>query len=133
MMWTENDLKAHLAKKSAKSVEAKDIKPARAKKQNKTELRFESEILQPLLQSGEMLWYDFEKITLKLADGVRYTPDYMAVLWCGTIVLYEIKGGKIWDDARVKFLVAREEFPMFEFHCQQYKKRRWTEIWRAEK
>lgn len=50
----------------------------------------------------------YEPITLKLADGVRYTPDFV-VFVNGETWIVEVKG--FWrDDARVKFRVAREQF-----------------------
>lgn len=54
-------------------------------------------------------WY-YEKITFKLADDTRYTPDFCVIELDGTVVFHETKG--FWrDDALVKIKVAAEQLP----------------------
>lgn len=80
---------------------------------NKTEAEF-ARYLEAQKQAGEILSYQFESITLKLANDTRYTPDFVVINKDLTITLYEVKG--FWrDDARVKYQVAAEKFPYFRF------------------
>lgn len=66
-------------------------------------------------------WY-YEKLTLKLADDTRYTPDLWVLENDGTITLEEVKGF-LRDDAGVKIKVAAEMFPFrFLMYQQRAKK-----------
>jgi len=77
---------------------------------NKLESAYESH-LKTLLLSGEILWYKFEGIKLRLADNTFYTPDFVLMLKSGQMEAHETKG--FWtDDARVKIKVAAETFPL---------------------
>lgn len=81
-------------------------------KRNSMELAYERN-LELLRLSGEILWYKFEAIKLRLADNTFYTPDFVVMLKDGQIQIHEVKG--FWmDDARVKIKVAAEIFP-FQF------------------
>ena len=65
----------------------------------------------------EILDYWFEAMTFKLADGCRYTPDFVVQMADGMIEVHEVKG--YWeDDALVKIKVAAEMFP-FRFLAVQ--------------
>lgn len=60
--------------------------------------------------AGEIAWYKFECITLKLADDTRYTPDFAVMLADGAMEMHEVKG--FWrDDARIKIKIAADMFP----------------------
>lgn len=60
--------------------------------------------------AGEIAWYKFECITLKLADDTRYAPDFAVMLADGAIEMHEVKG--FWrDDAKIKIKVAAAMFP----------------------
>lgn len=60
--------------------------------------------------AGEILWYSFEGMTLRLADRTTYTPDFVVMLADRTLEMHEVKG--FWtDDAKVKIKVAAEKFP----------------------
>ena len=79
---------------------------------NKTEAAY-GQHLELLKRAGDVLWYRFEGIKLRLADNAFYTPDYAVMLANGQIELHEVKG--FWmDDARVKIKVAAEMYP-FKF------------------
>lgn len=56
---------------------------------------------------------EFERITLKLADDTRYTPDFYVLFDDGRIALYQVKGF-MEDHSRVKCKVAADLFPEFE-------------------
>jgi hypothetical protein len=76
---------------------------------NKTEAAYQLE-LEAGRQVGEILWYTFEAITLKLADDCRYTPDFIVMKKDLSLECHEVKG--FWqDDARVKIKVAAAKFP----------------------
>ncbi len=80
---------------------------------NGTESKYAAE-LEMLQRSGQIEWWAFEPIKLKLADRTFYTPDFCMMQSDGTIVFVEVKGH--WeDDARVKIKVAAKIFPMFRF------------------
>ena len=78
--------------------------------QNKTEAAYEATVLRPAMHAGEILWYRFEGLKLRLADNTFYTPDYAVMRTDGLIEVHEVKG--FWtDDARVKIKVAAEQYP----------------------
>lgn len=80
---------------------------------NKLEAEY-ARVLDAQRAAGEIQGYMFERVTLKLADNCRYTPDFMVLLSDDTIRFAEVKG--FWrDDARVKIKVAAAQLPMFEF------------------
>ncbi len=73
-----------------------------------------------------------QSITLKLANGVRYTPDYFAVEVvadhtcdrdCHIIHAYEVKGF-MRDDAAVKLKIAARVYPWIKFHLVTKKKKK---------
>lgn len=80
---------------------------------NRTESAYASR-LELLRIAGEVSEWRYEAFTLKLADGVRYTPDFFVVLPSGYIELHEVKGF-FRDDARVKLRVAARQFQCFRF------------------
>ncbi len=76
---------------------------------NKTEAAYADHLEMQRL-AGEVLWYAYESVTLKLADDCRYTPDFAVVRADMSLEMHEVKG--FWrDDARVKIKVAAEKFP----------------------
>lgn len=79
---------------------------------NKTEAGY-GQHLELLKHAGEVLWYRFEGVKLRLADNTFYTPDFAVMAATGQMELHEVKG--FWeDDARVKIKVAAEMYP-FKF------------------
>lgn len=76
---------------------------------NKTEAAY-CETLRLRQLAGEIDWFKFEGIKLRLADKTFYTPDFAVMASDGVIELHEVKGH--WeDDARVKIKVAAAAFP----------------------
>lgn len=67
---------------------------------------------------GEIRWYFFEAMKLRLADNTFYTPDFLVVARDLGLEAHEVKS--IWstgkpgwhEDARVKIKVAAEMFPL---------------------
>lgn len=81
----------------------------KAGKMNNAELAY-SKILELRKIAGEVLWYSFEGITLRMADRTTYTPDFAVMLASGEMEMHEIKGF-FQDDAKVKIKVASAMFP----------------------
>lgn len=81
---------------------------------NKTEIRYAA-VLEGLKRAGQILWYRFEGMKLRLADNTFYTPDFAVMRDDNVIECHEVKG--FWmDDARVKIKVAAEMYP-FRFYA----------------
>ncbi|MHC7649948.1 DUF1064 domain-containing protein [Klebsiella pneumoniae] len=81
----------------------------KAGQMNKTETAY-CQHLELRKRYGEIAWYRFEGIKLRLADNTFYTPDFVVMLANGQMELHEVKG--LWtDDARVKTKVAADQYP----------------------
>jgi len=93
---------------------------------NKTERRFEMTHLQPMLHAGELTTYGYELVTLRLGNGVRYTPDFWAITTDNRTVFYEVKGPHSRDDAKVKLKVAATRYLNYEFYLCVYERGEWT-------
>lgn len=91
---------------------------------NKTEEQY-SLILEAQKRNGGIQDYFFERMTLKLANDCRYTPDFLVINRDDELEFHEVKGGLIRDDAAVKLKVAASTFP-FRFKLCQLKKKNWT-------
>ncbi len=71
-------------------------------------------------QEGEILFWTFESVKLRLADRTWYTPDFAVVMRDGSLEFHETKGH--WeDDARAKWKIAGELFPFFIFRAYSKK------------
>lgn len=93
-----------------------------AGKMNGTEAKY-AQRLSDLRMAGEILWYGFEAVKLRLADNTFYTPDFAVMAKDGVIEMHEVKG--FWqDDARVKIKVAAAQFP-FRFFALKARKGGW--------
>lgn len=87
------------------------IRPV-AGEMNKTEAAYAGELRFREL-AGEILWWKFEAIKLRLAANTFYSVDFFVMLADGTLEAHEVKGH--WeDDARVKIKCAAALFP-FQF------------------
>lgn len=76
---------------------------------NKLELEYQDH-LEALKIAGEVLWYKFEGIKLRLADNTTYTPDFFILKANGELEAHECKG--FWkDDGRAKIKIAADLFP----------------------
>lgn len=77
---------------------------------NKTEQAYQRH-LNARREAGEVLWFRFEGIKLRLADNTFYTPDFAVMAADGQLECHEVKG--FWtDDARVKIKVAADQYPL---------------------
>lgn len=129
-----NDITPEQAKKASahlpvevqefrKQFEAKGRTQPTRGKMNKVESAY-ALFLDQLKQVGGVKGYHFESVTLLLAPGCRYTPDFMVWLKDGSIEMHEVKtrwrnakqrGPNMTDDARVKLLTAARLYPEFNF------------------
>ncbi len=76
---------------------------------NKTEEAY-AKHLQNLQHAGQVAWYKFEGVKLRLADNTFYSPDFAVMLASGEMVMMEVKGF-MTDDANVKIKVAADMYP----------------------
>jgi len=76
---------------------------------NKSEAAY-AEALKLQVASGDVAWFKFEGVKLRLADNTFYTPDFAVMLSGGEMEMHEVKG--FWqDDARAKIKIAADMFP----------------------
>lgn len=76
---------------------------------NKSEQAYQ-DYLESLINAGEILWFKFEGIRLRLADNTSYTPDFFILKSTGELEAHEVKG--FWrDDGRAKIKIAADLFP----------------------
>lgn len=61
-----------------------------------------------------------QAVTLRIANGVRYTPDFI-VHGAPSLIAYEVKGF-MRDDAAVKLKVAASLYPWIKFHLVSKRK-----------
>lgn len=77
---------------------------------NKTEQAYAA-TLDARRHAGEVAWFKFEGIKLRLADNTFYSPDFAVMLADGQLEMHEVKG--YWlDDARAKIKIAADLYPM---------------------
>jgi hypothetical protein len=101
----------------------------RTGEKNKTEAAYGDHLEQRRL-TGDVIWFRFEGIKLRLADNTFYTPDYFVMRSDGHLEVHEVKG--FWrDDARVKIKVAAEMYP-FRFIAVKAKPKRDGGGWEME-
>ncbi|WP_398469614.1 DUF1064 domain-containing protein [Tardiphaga sp.] len=130
MRWSEQQLADHLTRKGAPGAanaadtsrppfampvnEAGRYALGRLPKgqMNKTEQAY-ADHLELQRRGGEVEWFKFEALKLRLADATFYTPDFFVLTSAGYLECHEVKG--FWeDDARVKIKVAASLYP-FKF------------------
>lgn len=109
--------------KQAKNIPASHaLGRMKAGKMNKTEAAY-AKYLSALKEDGEVLWYEFEPMNLKLADKCFYRVDFMVMVQSGQLECHEVKG--FWtDDALVKIKTAAAKFP-FRFISVRFVKGKW--------
>lgn len=76
---------------------------------NKTEAAY-AQHLELRRAAGEVVWFKFEGMKLRLADNTFYSPDFAVMLASGQLEQHEVKG--FWqDDARAKIKIAADMYP----------------------
>lgn len=132
--WTEEDLKNlppgmvkdNVGKKTSASSSPVNRVQAlgrlKSGEMNKTEKHYQ-EHLEMRKRLGEILWYQFEPMNLRLGDKCFYRVDYLVMTASRELEAHEVKG--YWtDDALVKIKVAAEKFP-FRFIAVRLVKGGW--------
>jgi hypothetical protein len=72
---------------------AKGQRPYKRVKGKMTKLeRDYAALLELRVRAGEIEWYVFESVTLKLAPDTRYTPDFVVMTADGSLEVHEVKG-----------------------------------------
>lgn len=97
---------------------------------NKTEAAYNLDLKRRKI-AGDVLWYAFDAVKLRLADKTFYTPDFIVMLADLRIQFHEVKGGFWEDDARVKIKVAAAMYP-FEFYALQPRGKSAGGGWKSE-
>lgn len=97
---------------------------------NKTE-RLYADSLELRQRAGEVLWWAFDAVKLRLAEKTFYTPDFIVMLDTLDIEFHEVKGGFWEDDARVKIKVAAAMYP-FRFIAAQPNSKAGGGGWKVE-
>jgi len=96
---------------------------------NKTEQAYADD-LGRAQSRGDVLWYRFEGVKLRLADNTFYTPDFAVMASDNVLECHEVKGH--WqDDARVKIKLAADQYP-FRFKAIKVRAKRDGGGWAVE-
>ena len=99
---------------------------------NQTEAAY-ADMLQVRLLAGEIIDWQFEAITFKIAPDCRYTPDFAIWMADGTMEFVDVKGsGPMDEKSRVKAKVAAELNPMFVFVIEQRQAKKDGGGWKRE-
>lgn len=96
---------------------------------NKTEAAY-AQHLEAKKAAGEVAWYKFEAVKLRLADNTFFTVDFAVMLKDGTLEMHEVKGF-MTDDANVKIKVAADMYP-FKFVVVRAKPKKQGGGWLVE-
>lgn len=120
---SEDDLQRLLQKRSAAPIAPIPVKPTgqqrmqalgrlKTGEMNDTEKRY-AEYLAVRLAAGDIKWFKFEGIKLRLADNTFLTVDFAALRADDVLEMVDVKGAKAIyaDDAKVKNKVAAEMYP----------------------
>jgi hypothetical protein len=90
---------------------------------NRTEAAYAAH-LELLKASGDVLWWKFEGVKLRLAHNTFFTCDFMVLKKDGHVCMDEVKGW-MTDDAAVKIKVAASLYP-FQFRIIRKKGGMWN-------
>lgn len=139
--WTPEQYAAHQVRQTKPAVPSRADRAAAAVKRtqalgrlkagamNQTETRYAAH-LEARRQAGEVAWFKFEGVKLRLADNTFLTPDFAVMLAGGEIEMHEVKGH--WeDDARAKTKIAADMYP-FRFIAIQAKPKKAGGGWAVE-
>lgn len=67
-------------------------------------------------RAGRIKAWKHEAMTLKLADDTRFTPDFLIEHWERPYYeLREVKGERSWEDAIIKYRIAKSMYPHFRW------------------
>lgn len=120
--WTTDQLAEHLARIKAPVPAA--VEPAGPKFKSKLEAEY-AQMLEAQARSGLIKSWMYEGITVRLADGVRFTVDFNVLALDGSLSMVETKGF-LREAARVRLLVAARMFPMWSWFLVRKKRGAFT-------
>lgn len=102
-------------------------KPKRIRQNSKPLLnKLESEFAALLTARGWL--FHSQSVTLKLANGVRYTPDFFSFRsFVGNPFAWEVKGRHAWEDSLLKLKFAAKEYPGIKFFLVWKENGKWCE------
>lgn len=103
-----------LGPKVASQVTRPEYQPVRQRRRgmNRTEREYAQQ-LEARRRAGEVLWFEFEGMRLRLADDTFFRPDFPVLTPAG-LEFHEVKG-HMREAARVRLNVAAAKFP-FAFY-----------------
>ena len=70
-------------------------------------------------RAGDVEWWAFEKIKIRLADNTFYTPDFFVMRKGGALEVHEVKGGFVTEGGRLRVKFAAEIFPAQFYLCKK--------------
>jgi hypothetical protein len=115
--WTPEQLAAHNTRKvkqepTSAQAGLQALGRLQSGAMNKTEARY-ADYLEARCRVGEVAWFKFEGIKLKLADNTSLTPDFFVMLATRELEVHEVKGARriYTDDAKAKTKIAAGMFP----------------------
>lgn len=97
---------------------------------NKTEQAY-SDHLTARKVAGEIAWFRFSGVKLRLADNTFLTVDFAVMRADGLLEMHEVKGGFWQDDARAKIKIAADQYP-FRFIAVKARAKRDGGGWAVE-
>lgn len=131
LRWTEQEYAAHVGKRASATIAQKPAAVKRREVMNGLEGKFAAEVLDVQKLNGEIADYRFEAITLRLAKGARFTPDFTVWLKDNTVRFIETKG--FWrESARLRIKIAAEMYPQHKFIVVQKLRKKDGDGWKYE-
>jgi len=91
---------------------------------NKTEAEY-AQYLEALKACGDVLWWKFDAVNLRLADSLHYRVDFLVMKSDGSLQGHEVKGGHAFDDSIAKLKMAGELYPWPFFLVRKQKGGGW--------
>ncbi len=120
-------MRIRLSKEQAKKFGIIDT-PKHSRGMNRLESRFAAE-LAAWKATGQIEWWGYESLKLRLAKGAWFKPDFLVIDEFGKFIIYETKGF-MRESANVRIKVAAETYRFFKFIVVRLVKGQWqyTEI-----
>ncbi len=106
----------------AKQFVARGRPRKQAGEMNNTEKEYAAQ-LEAMKVAGEILWYAYESIKLRLAKKTWLTVDFFVMRSDCSLEAHEVKGGHWEDDARAKIKIAAEHYPFRIIAAQKLPKK----------
>jgi hypothetical protein len=105
--------------------------PKRAKKDKRSEAEREFEAhLARRERLGEIKSFRYESMTLVVGDHTcKYTPDFTVFELDGSVTNIEVKGGRTWEDALIKYKAACLIWPCFKWEFWDKTPEGWRQIY----